>query len=345
MRGNRVQTFNELLPKGCGGDLILPARDYGKSRVGWLTARRSGLGASETATILGLNPWRTPLDVWLEKTGPAPDGDTELNEAAAWGNVLEDPVARATVKRHPDLGKLVPTPGLLRHPEHHWMLATLDRLLAPRGKRGAAVTSALEVKTTSDMNYRHNWEEGVPPGYILVQVQQQLAVADLPFGWVTCLAGGQKLAEPFRVERDDRVVEQLVTYAGHWWETHIVGGVRPEPTFADRDKMASLYPADDALDAVRMTDELEDALGRFVHAKERIKTAEADKETAEFQLQQAMGTRTAIKDHDGEARLTWKQQSSSRIDSKRLRAERPNIADEYTNKSTTRVMRVKKGAK
>lgn len=340
-----MQTYNELLPKGCGGDLILPAGDYGKSRVGWLRARRSGLGASETAAILGLNSYRTPLDVWLEKTGPAPDGDTELNEAAAWGNVLEDPVARATVKRHPELGKLVPTPGLLRHPDHPWMLATLDRLLAPRGKRGAAVTSALEVKTTSDMNYRLNWEEGVPPGMVLLQVQQQLGVADLPFGWVTCLAGGQKLAAPFRVERDDRVLEQIVTYAGNWWETHIVGGVRPEPTFRDHSKLAGLYPADDSLDAVPMTDELEAALSRWTHAKDRVKAAGEDADRAAFELQTAMGERTAIADHDGEARVTWKEQSSKRIDSKKLRAERPEIVDEYSTKTTTRVMRMKKGAK
>lgn len=340
-----MQTYNEQLPNGCGGDLILPADQYGKDRGAWLRARRSGLGASETAAVLGLNPWRTPLDVWLEKTGPEPDGDSVLNEAASWGNVLEAPVARETVKRYPELGKLVPSPGLMRHPDHHWMLATLDRLLAPRGQRDAPVTAALEIKTTSDMNYRHNWEDGVPPGYILVQVQQQLAVSGLEVAYVSCLYGGQKLAEPYRVERDDRVVEQLVTYAGHWWETHIVGGVRPEPGFADRSKLADLYPADDSLDAVPMTDELEDALAELVHAKDQIKVWKTREETAAFTLQTAMGNRTAIADADREARVTWKAQTSKRIDTKRLRAERPNIADDYTNETTTRVLRVKKGSK
>lgn len=340
-----METHNHLLPEGCGGDLILPAKNYGSSRVDWLKARRSGLGASETAAVLGLNPWRTPLDVWLEKTGPEPDGDTELNEAAAWGNVLEDPVARTTVKRYPELGKLIPSPGLMRHPEHPWMLATLDRLLAPRGKRYAAVTSALEIKTTSDMNYRLNWADGVPPAYVLVQVHQQLAVSDLPFGVVSCLYGGQKLAEPFRVDRDERVIEQIINYAGGWWQRHIVEGIRPEPTFADKSKLAGLYPADDAADAVPMTEELEAALGELVFAKDQIKDFTERKDRAEFVLQTAMAERTAIADSDGEARVTWKAQKSRRLDSKRLRAERPNIADDYTNETTTRVLRVKKGAK
>lgn len=340
-----MQAQNEHLPAGCGGDLILPAKDYGKSRVAWLRARRSGLGASETAAVLGLNPWRTPLDVWLEKTGPEPEGDTELNEAALWGNRLEDPVAKETVKRWPELGKLVPSPGLMRHPEHPWMLATLDRLLAPRGKRGAAVTSALEVKTTSDMNYRQNWEDGVPPGLVLVQVQQQLAVSGLPFAYVACLYGGQKLAEPYRVERDDRVIDQLITYAGGWWEKHIEGGVRPEPTFGDAGKMSSLYRADDKADAVWMTTDLQDTVGQYVHAKQQAKDWTDRVKALQFDLQNTMRQRTAIVDADGEAWITWKAQTSKRVDTKRLRAERPEIADEYTTEETARVMRVKKGSR
>ena len=36
-------------------------------RRAWLEARRSGVGASEIAAILGLDPFRGPLDTWLSK--------------------------------------------------------------------------------------------------------------------------------------------------------------------------------------------------------------------------------------------------------------------------------------
>src|SRR5690606_7815110 len=125
----------------------------------WLEARRRGLGASDTAAILGLNPWATPLQVWQEKVDTSAPADEPVSEAAEWGSILEAPLARQTVARHPELGKLVPSPGLLQHPDHPWMLATIDRGLTPRGGDGT-VTAILECKTTSEQAYKHHWIDG-----------------------------------------------------------------------------------------------------------------------------------------------------------------------------------------
>ena len=322
---------------GFGGVLVMPSADYRRDRGLWTKARKSGLGASDTAAILGLNHYRTALDVWLEKTAPGDPGDAELSEATAWGHILETPVARRTVKQHPHLGKLVPTPGLLAHPEHPWMLATVDFGLAPRGSRTAPVRALLEVKTTSVANYRRNWLEGVPPAGIQVQCQQQMAVTGLDECWVTCFVGGDsgpgKLAEPFRVARSERVIEQLVHYAGTWWADHVVAGVRPEPTFADADKLASLYPADESLDAVPLTGQLEDRLSTYLDAKRRADEAKEEADRASFDLRKAMGPRTAIADLDGRVVATCKTQTRRTLDKKGLAKDRPDVmavVDEYT---------------
>jgi putative phage-type endonuclease len=320
-----------MTPDGLGGVVVLAAEDYRRDRGLWLKARRAGLGASDTAAILGLNTYRTALDVWLDKTATDTPVDGELSEATAWGHILETPVARRTVKKHPHLGKLVPTPGLLAHPEHPWMLATVDFGLAPRGSRTAPVQALLEVKTTSVHNYRANWIDGVPPASIQVQAQQQLAVTGLDECWVTCFVGGDsgpgKLAEPYRVARSDEVIRQIVQYAGGWWADHVVAGVRPEPTFLDADKLAMLYPADDSLDALTMDGPLEETLAQYLDAKRKADALALRAEEYRFRLQKAMGERTALAWPDGQVAVTNKEQTRKSLDKKALATERPDVAE------------------
>lgn len=330
------------LPDGLGGELVIAAADYVRNRPRWLEARRSGLGASDTAGILGLVDYAnsTPLAIWREKRSTLPPDDSELSEAAEWGNVLEAPVARRTVARHPDLGKILPTPGLLRHPEFPWMLATVDRLLVPRRVKAPRVESILEVKTTSDRNYRARWIEGVPPVSIQVQVQQQLAVTGLEYAWVTCLIGGQKLADPVRIERSEEVIAQLVNYAGTWWADHVVAGVRPEPTFKDSGILHELWPAELAADAVTAGADLEQVVAELIDAKRRKAEAEEDEERAAFTLKTAMKERTAVVNSAGEGLVTWKEQTTRRLDSKALTAAHPDIAAQFKPAKTSRVLRV-----
>jgi putative phage-type endonuclease len=328
--------------------MVLSAADYRKDRGLWLKARRSGLGASDTAAILGCNPRRTALDVWLDKTatGEPVDRQTEAMEA---GHKLEDVVARWTAERFPHLGKLLPTPGLLAHPEHPWMLATLDRGLADRGSRTNPVRAILEVKTTSVHNYRNNWLEGVPPRSVQVQCQQQMAVTGMDECWVTVGVGGDggpmSLKDPYRVARSEQVIEQLITYGGMWWRDFVVAGVRPEPTFADADKMAALYPADDSLDALVMDGPLEDVLAHYLDAKRKADAATLRADELRFRLQKAMGERTALAWPDGQVAATSKEQRRKTLDKKALATERPDVLEvvqQYTRPGQPfRVFKVK----
>lgn len=323
-----------------GGRLLLPAAEYKRDRGLWLTARRAGLGASDTAAVLGLNSYRSALDVWLDKTAAVPADDSEHSEAAAWGHLLEPVVARRTVRQWPALGKLVPTPGLLVHPEHSWMLATVDYGLADRGRRGAPVRELLEVKTTSVANYRRHWLDGVPPAGILVQCQQQLAVTGFGAVWVTCFVGGDsgpgRLAEPYRVERSPAVIDQLISYGGAWWRDYVEARRRPDPVMADADKLGWLYPADDSAGALDLTPDLETVIADLIHARRRVKDAEADEAAAAFKLKTAMAEHTAIADASGEVLVTWKESTTRRWDTKRLAAERPDLAEEYRPAKTGR---------
>jgi len=300
------------MPPGVDGDLILPASAYRRDRRPWLAARRTGLGASDTAAILGLNPWSTPYGVWASKVDTARPVDTSPGEAAEWGTALEAVVARKVATRHPELGRIEPTPGLIRHRRHRWMLATLDRLLVPRRSRCARPTSALEVKTVSAEMYRHHWIDGVPPAHVQVQTQQQMAVTGLDHVYVAVLVGGQHMPEPYRVERDDAVIDAMTTYAAGWWADHVETGTPPPLTLADASLLGSIYPGDLDLDPHVADDVVLAAFADYVDARRRRDEALADMDRAVFTVKAAMGDRTALVDSIGTVLATWRPTKTAR---------------------------------
>jgi hypothetical protein len=105
----------------------LPSAD----RAAWLAARRTGIGASEVAAVLGLSPYESPLDVYCRKLGLVPE--KAETEAMRWGLRLEPLLAAEYAERtgYP----LVATQVFLRHPDKPFLLATLDGVRASRPRR------------------------------------------------------------------------------------------------------------------------------------------------------------------------------------------------------------------
>lgn len=68
------------------------------TRTEWLMDRQKGIGGSDVATILGLNKWKAPYQLWLEKTGQIEIEESD-SEPAYWGNVLEEVVAKEFTER------------------------------------------------------------------------------------------------------------------------------------------------------------------------------------------------------------------------------------------------------
>ena len=112
-------------------------------RIDWLEWRRKGFGGSDISGFLGMNKWKTPLQVYISKVEP-PSDDEITSEAAEWGNILE-PVVRNQFKlKHPDL--LVRQSHFMwQHPEYDFMVANVDGFIYDKEK-GWGV---LEIKTSS----------------------------------------------------------------------------------------------------------------------------------------------------------------------------------------------------
>lgn len=295
----------------------------------WHEWRSRGIGASDAAGIVGNSPFASPISVWLSKVGLA--GPTEPTEAQQWGLLLE-PVITGEFERRTGL-YVRSRQSLATHPEHDWMRATLDGMVADSLDMGVEPLGVFESKTSGDWA-RTAWDNGVPE-HIQVQVMHQLAVTGSKVGWVVALLGGQKLVT-FIVERDQAVIDILMELEETFWTKYVLTQTPPpvdgseRTTEAIRDAFAE--PSGDFIELP--ADALE--LVRLIHAASAEEKAAAERaETARNTMRLLLGD-AQIGLYGGDPLVTWKQVTQDRIDSEELRAREPSVAARYTKTTSYR---------
>lgn len=268
------------------GLLVLPAA---APREQWLAARRHGITATDLVKVLGLSPHGNALDVWVSKRTEV--SDDAPGEAARWGQLLEDEVAKEWARRE---GASVRRVGLLRHRDRPRDLASLDRLVS-----GAACP--LEVKTLSAFT-ADDWEEGVPDR-VLVQTQWQMGVAGFRKAHIAALVGGQKL-QSFTVWRDDDVIAYLRDEADRLW-AHVESGAVPDVPVSQLTvgSLNRVYP--DRTGAIELPADARDWIERYRGAAAAEKEARAAKDEAKLALLQQLGA-AEVGMVDGEPVVTYR---------------------------------------
>ena len=293
-------------------NVLTPTIDM--NRAEWLKARRKGIGGSDAAAIAGLNKWRSPIAVWMDKTGQLePD---EAGEAAYWGTMLEDLVAQEFTKR---TGKRVRRRNaILQHPEHQFMLANVDRLVVGE-------SAGLECKTSSEYRKGEWGEDGetLPPEYLIQVHSWYLAV----------LIGGNKFIH-FRVDRDQELIDYLIKIESDFWQL-VEDGTPPPMDGSDASKelLGRLYPESNE-QAVDLPQNASELIEEREHWAEQEKLMAEKKQEAENKLKQLLGENEV--GWAGERKVTWKTVTSNRLDSKKLQEEHPNIYAKYVKESSYR---------
>jgi putative phage-type endonuclease len=297
-----------------------------------LEARRHGVGGSDAAAVLGLSPYRTPLDVFMEKTGEIDPPDLRDVEAVHWGNVLEDVVAREFAAR--EGVKVRRVNRTLRHqdPRLDFMLAHIDRQIV-----GEHV--GLEIKTTSPFVTRDLGRDGSDqiPDQWLLQVAHYLEVTGWDAFYVAALVGGQRL-RIYRIERDPDLADMIVEKETWFWRECVEKRMPPPPTTVD--DLALLYAADNG-GTVETTPAVSQALRDLKTLKATRKELETRIEELEFEVKAHLGEAATLVDADGYTLATWKSQTATRLDQTRLKAEAPDVYAQYTTESSYRVLRIK----
>ncbi|WP_426688439.1 YqaJ viral recombinase family protein [Rhodanobacter ginsengiterrae] len=288
----------------------------------WLAVRQGGIGSSDAATAVGLNPYRSQLELWLEKTGRATTKEetTGMDDPCYWGTLLEPYVATA-YQQHTGR-KVRRVNAVLQHPTFNFMLANLDREVV-----GSPDVQILEYKTAGEFGSRL-WKDGVPE-YVQLQVQHQLAVTGNTAADVAVLLCGQKL-EIHRIERDDEVIARMILLEAKFWAC-VERDIEPlaDGSESSARALCQLYPGNDTTLDFGQDESLCEmftslsALKAELEAKERL--AEQCKQT----IQQSMGDASRAVFQGGEVTFRRSKHSTS-LDAKRLAADYPNLTASYT---------------
>jgi len=310
---------------------VLSTKDM--SHEEWLKARQSGIGGSDAGTILGVNKWKSKTQLFFEKVNPELKQQVD-NEFIYWGNVLEDVVAKEFETR---TGKKVRKNNkMLRHPEHEFMLANLDRVIV--GEK-----ALLECKTTSQYNI-DQWKDDEIPASYLCQIQHYMAVTGYEKAYIAVLCGGNQFIWK-EVPRDDELIEIIINAEKDFWYNNVLAGVIPEIDGSDatKDFLNHMYKDIDE-NEVQLSDDVETLLTALEQVKQEEKELKELKTQYENKIKHILGNNLAGKTSGYQ--VTWKPQVRKTLDTKKIREIYGEQLDPYYKETETRILKIKqiKGA-
>jgi putative phage-type endonuclease len=263
---------------------ILPAD---ADRDTWLTARRNGIGSSDVAAILGVADRNTAVHVYRDKRGELVD---DAGEAALWGHILEEPIAREWARRQKSVIQRV---GLVAHVDEPWRMATLDRqVLECPMDRTVRTRCALEVKCRSAFK-AHRWRSDVPDD-VLAQVAWQMSITGYDHIHVAVLIGGNEMKQAV-VHRDGQLEGFILGEVRRFRDEHLIPGVEPD---WDLSKAEALIQMDALMHPDRVGEIDLDGIGEVMEYAERSRAngdaAKALKESRAALTRLAAGRRTVL---------------------------------------------------
>ncbi len=196
------------------GKLIMTV-EQAADRVAWERVRNSGIGGSDIACIMGLNPWKSAFALYAEKHGDVEAEDLSNNEYVYWGTVLEQAVA----DRFCELtGKKVHKCGTLQDESYEFMLANVDRLVTGEN-------AGLECKTANGFK-ASEWDGDSLPDSYYCQCQWYMAITGFPKWYIACLIGGNHFVWK-EIPRNDEFIADMRTQAIVFWN-NLQADVAPE---------------------------------------------------------------------------------------------------------------------
>lgn len=291
-------------------------------RQQWLSVRLGGIGSSDAAAAVGLCPYKSQLELWMEKTGrtPTEDAPPGMGDPRYWGTLLEPYVAVAYSQQTDR--KVRKVNAVLQHPTFPYMLANIDREVV-----GCPDVQILECKTAGEWGSKL-WRDGVPE-YVQLQVQHQLAVTNQHAADVAVLLCGQRL-EIHRIERDEEVIARLMVLEARFWQ-YVTTDIEPPADGSESAGKAlrQLYPGGgNTLDFCENR-ELSDTFAELVALKDELEVRDKHAEQLKQTLQQAMGDAARAVFATGE--VTFKRaQDGASLDTKRLARDHPELLAQYT---------------
>lgn len=291
--------------------------------------RQTYIGSSDTAAILGISPWKTPLDVYLDKVQPRveiidPDKLRVLNRGKRMEPYVIDLLAEETGleivrrgERYVDL-------------EYDFLAAEIDA--------EAASGENIEIKTVSPFKAKEWGEQQSDeiPVHYAAQAMHALMIT----GRAICVFGVLIGADDFRIyriERDDVTIAAIRAKEIAFWK-RVQDRDQPDPsTVSD---VFRLFGTHDSGTAIAANEAIQADVLALKSLKADAKSLEGLIALREDRIKLYMGD-AAILTMNGTPVLSWKEQQSRRFDQTAFKAANPDLFEQFTKVAASRVFRLK----
>lgn len=299
-------------------------------KVEWLKYRKQGITGTDAGAICGFNPYVSAFQVYQDKI--TEDIEAFDNESMRQGRDLEEYVAQRFME---ETGlKVRRANAIYQNEENPWMLADFDRLII--GQK-----AGLECKTVSPYS-ADKWKDNNIPFHYQMQVQHYLAVSGYDCWYIAAVIFGREFVVR-KIERDEELIQYLIRIENRFWHDNVLARVMPDPDGSDNcsEVIAKMYFKSDNAKTVQLQG-YNKLLQRRMELDELIKKMETEKASIEQRVKIEMGE--AAYGTTEEFKVSWSFFEQSRLDTKKLKAEHPDIYKEYCKVSSGRKFTVSRAA-
>ena len=293
----------------------------------WLALRKTGIGGSDAGAVCGLNPYNSPMKVFHDKMSEEirePD-----SEAVRQGHDLEDYVAQRFMEA---TGlKVRRSNYMYRSTEYPFMIADVDRLIVGED-------AGLECKTASAYN-ADKWKDGDIPLHYVMQCYHYMAVTGKHTWYIAAVILGQKFVYR-KLVWNDRLIAKLTAVEKDFWQNHVAAGVFPAPDGSDicSEVLNDYFHSERKGSSISLNG-FDDKLNRRVEIMEQIEKLQQEQNSIEQEVKLYMqDNEFAVSEN---YRVSWSSVKTTRLDTKRIREEQPEIYRDYAKQSVTRRFQIK----
>lgn len=284
-------------------------------RKDWLLERAKSIGASDSSAVLGINPWKSNVELWLEKTNPESLLDQPDNLNMRLGRDME-PILRQLFTE--ETGLQVRQDNHIRYDDEYPFLSTnLDGRIV-----GDKVP--LELKTTG------MWDGMIPDNYFC-QLQHQMMVTNSPYIYFAVLVlsnfGKQFIVEKY--ERNERFIADMRSKMVDFWMNYVVTGVAPDPVSVKDARL--LYNETNQESVIEGSFDMITICEKIKDYNKDIKKIKSKADELRVDIMDTM-KEDEIMTYKGSTLSTWKKSKGKvKFDLNKFKKDHPDIYEEYSS--------------
>ena len=297
------------------------------SHENWLRLRKTGIGGSDAGAVCGLNPYSSAMKIFQDKISDIVEETN--NEAMRIGHDLEDYVAKRFTEA---TGlKVRKSNFMYRSVEHPFMLADVDRLVVGED-------AGLECKTVSAYS-ADKWADGNIPLHYVMQCYHYMAVTGKRTWYIAAVILGKEFVY-HKLEWDEELIQNLIAVEGKFWKEYVQKGIIPPPDGSKvcDEVIETYFPSAKNKESIELVG-FDEKLQRRDEIIDSITKLQEEQKRIEQEVKMVM------QDHElagsERYRISWKNIDSTKLDTKRIKEEQPQIYEDYGRVSHYRRFEVK----